>query len=243
MKDNLNMYERIPKLVNGHFKIESIDENGNIIESYEDNNKVVVWVYRLLAESVYGNITPGIDDFRIHSLALGTDGVNPDGTLKDIANEQKRLYSEDRFWNGNFGEPNKAYVYQITFEKPSTDTMHKAVKINEGATYPHYGGLPKAYRGDPLNADNEVEGGVSIERGYSNLVITQEIYVGKLAGNGHPMWTEPVKYSEAALYMTSGATDQGDYLGTMFSMKTFPEITKTDACVIRISWNLDFSMN
>ena len=72
--------------------------------------------------------------------------------------------------------------------------------------------------------------------------VTQEFYLGKLAGNGHPAWDSPVKFNEAALYMTTGATESGDSLGTMFSMKVFPGMIKTDKCVIKITWELQFGL-
>jgi hypothetical protein len=77
-------------------------------------------------------------------------------------------------------------------------------------------------------------------RGY---ILKQSIYLGKLAGNGHPMWENAPEFSEAALYLTTGATKSGDSLGTLFSMKTFPKMKKTSACVIKIQWDLDFQID
>jgi hypothetical protein len=243
---NGNLYEKVPKLVKGFFKIETINANtGEVINSYEEQNKVVIWVYELFSKSVYGYTpeVPNIDDFRIHSLALGTNGMNPDGTLKDISNTQERLYSEDNFWNMNLYPENQSYVYQVTLDKPSTNDEHYAFKLNEGATYPHDGGTPKEYRGTPYNNEEGIESSVTIKRSFHNNILKQEIYMGKLVGNGHPMWDNPPKYSEAALYMTPMATPSGDYLGLMFSMKTFPEMPKTENCVIKIQWDLDFNID
>jgi hypothetical protein len=57
------------------------------------------------------------------------------------------------------------------------------------------------------------------------------------------MWDVGPKFSEAALYMTEGATELGDSLGTLFSMKTFPDMPKTEGCVIKIQWDLDFNLD
>jgi hypothetical protein len=241
-----NISERVPKIVEGNFKIETIDaETGEIIESYEDKNKVVIWVYEMFSKSVYGYhpSMPKIEDFAITAFALGTNGQEADGSLKPIDNHQLRLYSEEDFWNGNYDEENKAYVYQITFEKPTQTDEHYAVKTDEGATFPQENGRPIAYRGQPWNDEEMIEAGVSIKRSFSNNVIHQEIYVGKFAANGHPMWDTPPKFNEAALYMSPTRTEDGRYLGLMFSMKTFPAMTKTEKCIIKITWDLNFQID
>jgi hypothetical protein len=238
----MNINEKIPKLIEGHFKIEVIEDN-KIIQSYEDKNKVVIWVHRYFADAVYGLTPPDIDKFRIHAVALGTDGEDEvNAKLRDIEDDQINLYSEYNFWNAKYYPPENSYVYQATFGVPNTDTYDYITKIDEGPTWPHLHGVPKDYRGEPKNAEDELEAGMSIQRGFSNGILTQEIYLGKLAGNGHPMWDDPVKYSEAALYMTDGATIDGNSLGTLFSMKTFPGMAKSDQCVIKITWILDFNI-
>jgi len=244
-KTNLktNIQEKIPKLVKGYFKIEVI-ENDKVIYEYEDTNKVVVWVHQYFADAVFGLNPPDIDKFRIHALALGTDGENEiDNKLRPIENNQVSLYSEENFWQYKLFPPENSYVYQVTFDKPTTENLVYVNKKNEGATWPHEYGNPIAYRDEPKNYEDELEAGISIKRGYNNGIITQEIYLGKLAGNGHPMWDNPVKYSEAALYMTDGATESGDSLGTLFSAKTFPGMPKSDQCIIRIQWDLDFNIS
>ena len=234
--------EKIPKMVQGYFKIEVI-ENDKVIQEYEDYNKVLVWVYKQFGEAVYAYNPPACDDFRISCFALGTDGLTSDNTPKDIPVDKKRLDSEDNFWNIQYWPPEKSYVYQVTFAKPSSYDKHLVLKENEGATWPHIYSDPVRYRGKPLNYDDELEAGMAIQRSFSGGILKQEFYLGKLAGNGHPAWDDPVKFSEAALYMPVGSTEQGDYLGTMFSMKTFPEMTKTLSCVIKITWDIDFNIN
>ena len=242
MKKDLT--EKIPKLVQGHFKIELIDEKtGEILKKHEDNNKILIWVYRYFAESVFGLNPPDIDDFRIQAFSLGTSGEYPlGGGTKPIDINQEQLFSEYNFWNDDLIPPEESYVYQVTFDKPSSENFEYVQKLNEGATWPHQNGIPLNYRGTPLNYEDELEAGVSIKRGFSNGILSQEIYIGKLAGNGHPAWGSTVTYSEAALYMPLGKTDKGDSLGTIFSMKTFPGMPKSESCVIRIQWDLDFNL-
>lgn len=236
--------ELVPKMVKGHFKIEVIDPDTNeIIKSHEDNNKVLIWVHQYFADAVFGLNPPDIDSFRIHALALGTDGEDTENNkLREIEDDRTQLYSEDNFWSAKYYPPENSYVYQCTFDKPTTDQFTYVSKLNEGATWPHEYGIPIDYRGDPKNYEDELEAGMSIQRSFGGGVLHQEIYIGKLAGNGHPMWTNPVEFSEAALYMPLGATEAGESLGTIFSMKVFPGMPKSEQCVIKITWDLDFNI-
>lgn len=235
--------ELVPKLVQGYFKIESINSDNEVIYEYEDKNKIIIWVHRYFANAVFGYNPPNIEDFMIHAIALGTDGEDETANkLRPIEDDQQRLYSEDNFWSQKYTPPENSYVYQATFLRPSSELYQDADKINEGPTWPHDYGNPRIYRGDPKNSEDELESGLRVQRGFSNGILTQEFYLGKLAGNGIPAWDNAVKYSEAALYMTSGATERGDSLGTMFSMKVFPGLPKSDQCIIKITWNLDFNI-
>jgi hypothetical protein len=238
--------ERVKKVVQGHFKIQVVNpDTGEVLDSYEDYNKVVVWVYRYFGEAVYGFEPPDIDKFRIHSFAIGTNGVDEYGRLKEISDNQKQMYSEMKFWEGDVPseEQRQAYVYQISFEKPSDNDEHYAFKTDEGATYPAYSNRPKDYRGHPYNDIHEIEGCISMKRSFQNGVLKQHIYVGKLAANGHPMWEKFPEFNEAALFMPEGTAESGNPLGTLFSMKTFPSMMKSPECVIIIDWDLDFRLN
>ena len=243
LKDFKNLKDNI-KMVTGHFKIQLIDAKTNkVIKEHKETNKVMIHIYEMFSEAVYGYIQPNIDDFAIQAIALGTDGVDSEGIPKDIDPNRENLYSEENFWNYQIYPEQKAYVYQATFTLPTTYSLHKAYKIDEGATFPHYSGEPVAYRGTPYNSEDNEEAGVTIEREFSNNILKQSITLGKLAGNGHPMWDELPKYSEAALYCgESYKTEKGDKLGLIFSMKTFPEMPKSEECLIKIQWDLDFNI-
>lgn len=247
MTENIknDFYEKVPKLVNGYFKIQVEDLDGNILQEHEEHNKVLVWVHQMFSNLVFGyepNLS-AIDDFRIHAFAIGTDGVDSEGIPKKIENDREQLYSEENFWKMNYYLGENAYVYQVTFDKPQTEDLSFVYKLNEGTTFPQDGGVPKNYRGPAYNDETELEASVTIKRSFQNGILTNDIYIGKLAGNGHPMWDEPAKFSEAAFYMTVGTNETtGDPLGTIFSMKTFPEMPKSEQCVIRINWTMDFNI-
>jgi len=238
---NITNNEKIPQMVNGYFKIEVKDKHGKILNSYEDKNKIMVWIHEMFSDAVYGYNPPNIEDFIITTIALGTDGIDSNGIPKDLPNNMQRMYSEDNFWNYNVYAPEKAYVYQATWDTPQTDIYGSVEKLNEGATVPHMGGVPLYYRGNPVN-DEESYAGLKVYRGFSNGILQQKFILEVFSGNGHPMWAQGPGYSEAALYTKKGATESGEYLGTMFSMKTFPEMIKTEDCVISIQWDLDFNI-
>jgi hypothetical protein len=133
-------------------------------------------------------------------------------------------------------------VYQVNFRPPTTDNFVVADKISEGATFPTHNGYPVDYIGDPYNNPDYKEAGITITRGYNNQYLRQEIYIGKYAGNGEPDWENRPKFSEAAFYVNYGRTPDGRRLGHPISFKTFPEMTKTEDCVIRINWDLNFHL-
>lgn len=231
-------------MLEGRFSIQLIDaETGKVIQEHKENNKIMYPLYNWVSNLNYKPtswLKP--EDFIIHCVALGTDGIDEFNNPKKIAVQRPQLFSEENFWNGNYLAHETAYVYQATFEAPTENTLHYAVKTDEGATYPHVSGIPSNYRGIPYNDPAQKEAGLSIKRSFENNTITHEIYLGKFAGNGLPNWGY-VDYSEAAIYMTRAATSTGDKLGAILAMKTFPKMRKTDTCIIKIKWDLVYNPN
>jgi hypothetical protein len=236
----VNFYERVPKMVQGYFKITQKDRKGNILYEYEDKNKIMVWTHKMFGELIYGYEPPPPEDFFIHCVALGTDGIEESGAPKEITADRTRLFSEEKFWNLDLYPENKAYVYQATWGKPTTNDYGYITKLNEGANFPHDEGRPIYYRDEPFN-DPYTYVGLKVQRGYADGILTQDFVLEIFSGNAHPIWDVGPRFSEAALYSAAGAREDGKSLGTMFSMKTFPEMIKSEDCIIEINWTLDFN--
>ena len=219
----------------GDFKIELIEDD-KVIQKYEEKNQIMNPIFNWTSRTVYGGglWKPKIEDFMIHCVVLGTDGVDEFNNPKKINPWRDNLFSEENFWENSYDQK-KSFLYQATFKQPDTLDEHYAEKLNEGPNIPDI----TQYRGRAFNDPKYKEAGLFIKRSYDHQTIRQEIYLGKFAGNGPASWNG-VDYSEAALYLTRGATELGDKLGTIFSMKTFPKMKKTDSCIIKITWDILF---
>ena len=235
----MEITENVEGLLKGYFKIEKINpDTKEVLEVFEEENQIQAPIHFMTSRMCWkGSIDP--NDFIISGFAIGTDGLNTDGSPKTFNKFRKHLFSENNFWNGSADFDN-SYVYQVHFEEPPSNDYHTVTKISEGATFPHENGVPTGYQGTPYNDPLNKEAGVTITRSYENYLLNQEIYVGKYAANGIE-GENPPKFSEASFFMNRGRTIDGTDLGAPISMKTFPGMTKTDECVIRITWNLDFS--
>jgi hypothetical protein len=236
------------KYVEGYFKIQAFDTEGKEIYHFEKKNKVMDSVAnffsRIVAKKEDFYSPPLVaQDLEMITFALGTDGVDSAGNPKEFLSSRNRLHAEDNFWNDgvsyNDGDMKK-YVYQVTFEQPPQEDQEvDLVTQNEGATFPvDQNLLPLRYRDVIIGVDSTKLTG-TVE--YHNNVIKFKFTLGQFAGNGCPTWNLAPTFSEAALYMRRGNTTLGDHLGSLFSMRTFPALPKTDACSIKIEWVIDFN--
>ncbi len=187
---------------------------------------------------------------------------------KPVRNDRVSLYAERDFWwtevDLQAGLPPVSeldkFVYQSTFEvTPFGDIGGNTASANElsiqnyGPTQPVWTatdanlpssshiGYPVNYRKTmpPTESSGQLTGTVSQRQ---NLV-EYNFTLGQFAGNKP---NQLVGYSEAALYMrldnntTPGDPQNGNPLGTMFSMVTFPPQWKDNTCAIRITWKIYF---
>lgn len=239
MKDTYN-------IVNGYFKIESFDLEGNLISSYEDKNQIMDNVPELFSSVVAGADTITSEDLKVTCIALGTDGIVDRNLTLDVPKtvdpSRTRLFAEENFWaNGNTGNDDDMYryVYQATFDAGDpTETLTLATNLNEGTTYPATGNVPDSYRGETTGAPV-----ISLTTKTSKVgtTIDFEFELGQLTGNGLGSWTLSPAFSEAALYMDYLSDETGNPLGSVFSMKTFPHHFKTEGCILKLSWTLVFN--
>ncbi len=272
MNDNENIIEKM-KPTRGEFTIETYDINDNLIDTYQDNNRIMARTPFNFACMTYGagcsgfnnewpdNIT--LDDFRVGAVAIGTDGIDEDDIPKEIECNRNMLFSEQNLWlaqaadavTGQDTDLNK-FVYQTSFNTQtnnSTDIekMMPVVKTTEGPSFPwdYDNNLPAYYRmiPDNINGLQFPDTSMEIVSNHQELTLKYEFTLGQFAGNG--VWQLAPAFSEAALYMkyipkdAAGSGIDGKPLGAMFSMKTFPKHFKTESCYFRIKWNLIFGTN
>ncbi len=240
--------------IKGVFRIESVNSDGKVIDSFEDNNTIMARIPQLFAGQTSGLWKKDISDYIIVTIALGTYGSEvtqfEDSTPKHVKNTRTNLFSENAFWNGTNPlapvvlDDNK-YVYQYTFSVPAWGDLGQSTAIgkpleyvNQGMNYPHTNWIPNNYRSSSTPSDDmeKTIGTVGVK---GNLV-TYDMMVGQMIANNPSIPGQIINYNEAGLYMKFGATDVGNPLGTLFSMKTFPNIKKDDTCSIKIQWRLYF---
>ena len=251
--------------IKGYFKIEKI-ENGEVIDMYEDFNTVMVRVPELLAGQVSGLYTKDVSKYHISAFALGTDGSSLDNVGNDIPKTVKatrtQMFSEENFWNMEAralqGLPtiddSKQRIYQGTFnidprgdKNQNTSVMKQCSVMNEGSTVPYYhpninpavapniNYQPTDYRGI---SSSDPEDSLTITNSVTGTEIRYQFSLGTFAGNLAN--NIPVQYNEAAMYMKLGEAKDGNPLGTLFSMKTFPPQFKNNTCALRVVWKLSF---
>ncbi len=260
------------KPIKGFFKVERLNPNGEVIDSFEKKNMVMARVPEVIAGQVSGLYQKYVQDHLIASIAIGTGGLrkNALGGLDPtpVQNDRVSLFSERNFWktkqDAAAGRPTipmmDKFVYQSTFEaSPFGDMGGNTAASSElsiqnfGPTYPiwessdpllpnnSFIGFPKSYRGNKPGAlNNEKFTGTVSQR---QNMIEYNFTLGQFAGN----WPNVlVGYNEAALYMrldsnnSPGKPENGNPLGTLFSMVTFPNQWKDNTCAIRINWKIYF---
>lgn len=249
--------------IRGYFKIERI-EDGKVVDTYEDKNTVMVRIPQLFAGTVSGNFTKKLEENVIGCLSLGTGGTRIDtlGNVvpKEVRSDRTMLFSEHDFWNTPTqiaeGQPHVAdkykWVYQTSFDViahgdlgHNTSFMSDIEVKNQGTTFPHTNWVPDNYRNTtpPASDPEGLIGRMSLQQN----VIQYEYTLGQFAGNADDDVAIP--YTEAGMYLKLDADTKlddfgdpiiGNPLGTLFSMKSFPEQWKNSTCSLRIEWKLFF---
>jgi len=209
-------------LIKGYFKIEYLDKDGNVLEYYEDNNKIMVPSKLTMRDAMYRNMDPYSKPIGINCLILGTEGHSPDNILlpKDFPNNLTDIYSVT----------NNTKHYPIVFDKQTI--------VDEGFSPT----LPNSRNSDTNLEINTIKEG-------ENYIIEYRFVIPQDNANDGG---NPIIYTEAGLYSSLNQKIQdlgvnpGDPLtvysyGTLFSMKTFPgNQTKDDTSEIKLTWRIIF---
>jgi len=216
------MVDKTHKPVEGFFKIEQFDEQGNLIDSYEDRNMIMRDSKRDVAYLAMGAYPDGVTDMHINTFVLGNKG-NVDGDLltpKTFSFERTNLFAQEELGG---------VTYPITWnptESPNGDpiTASNSSKkvISEGSAE-----LPS------ITNDSTVD--VKIE---DDSTIVYEINISSAnangAGDGAIAWTE------AGLFTAEGLNNSGGISGKIFAMRTFPAKIKENTTNFRVTWKIVF---
>jgi len=203
-------------------------------------------------------------DFQLCGIVFGDKGFDVDKGITKSVNPDDYVINAMKKENGNFAGTS----YQATWEELETTDHNnppaggglaaaRGVKIQtEGILKP--AGPVTTFNGPGKNLSNShhSESGVDVMSIVKDGVISLSIEMLEKTGNG-------LDFSEAALYVrhkqdpgfiaTGTTLDTSAYpgdpkmggipsLGTIFSMKTFKPVKKTNACVLEMEWKLDFNL-
>lgn len=211
------------KEVKGHFKLEMLDKDGNVVDSYEDNNLVVNDARAAMCALIGGKKGA----VSINSLVLGTRGHNtkddnilmPKPVGQDGYDENRQqLFSEEDgnafyytiLWNPNALESPNGQI--INFDTDKVDFVAKGNKKSQ-----------TGLEGDAENAKIPVTIdllGTTVQ--YTFLI--PEIYANGSDGKS------TVAYTEAGLKCQD----------KLFSIKCFAAKVKETSVAMRIIWRIIF---
>lgn len=212
-----------PRETKGHFSIEAIDKNGNIIDCYEDNNLIVNsarWVMAKLLANRPEAI--GLTGFKMGTRGHNTNTDNilePKSIGQDGYDESRtKLFSQDSV---------DAFYYSITWDpqnlknelgQPATWTGDKISFIAVGQK--------RDQKGTEADAENATIP-VTILLGENSVKYTFEIAESWMNGSDS---SSVVAMTEAGLFSKN----------EMFSIKCFPAKVKDNQTLFRIHWRIIF---
>ena len=222
----MQVNDKTRKPIEGYFILKQFDKNGNLIDTYEDNNKIMVDSKKVMRDAMRGlvaNPEPTVQpNIHINTFVLGTQG-HQDNLLvpKNFTYDEPDLFCVQAL-NGK--------AYPITFD--STGNI-----IDEGYDEDLPGSRVEASSVTINNAsevDNEA------------IEYIFKIPITNANDNG-----QPIAYTEAALYTNLNqiipnlGANPGDPLtitdyGDLFAMRTFAAKIKDNATSFEITWRIIF---
>jgi hypothetical protein len=201
--------------VRGYFKIESLDKNGNIIETYEDNNLVVLSARKYMAKVIAGQVTNAVG---ISRFVIGTDGYGSDVMTPLAVGDSFKKGNQTEVFDENrtqlISQALNDYYYTVDFSSPDSNGNETNVSgIGNGEK----------------NASTSPTVNVSVSGTVLTYVITLPVDVANGSG------TSSIAYTEAGLFFKSSGSAYD-----MFAMKTFPVKAKDSTVEHKITWTIYF---
>ena len=219
---SLKVTEKVDQPIEGFFKLETIDSDGNVIDTFEQKNMIMKRSKASAANAVMGS-SP--HEHFINKIVFG-DGGHDNGNLlvgQGFAYEKSSLFSEV---DGS-GE-----TFTLLFDPQARTGQGDTVLIKELKT-------------GVITTTNQQS---TVKINIINVSTNQYVFdispgsANADTGTGVKPWTE------AALYTKNG--DSFDYLnevmgdkglnGQIFAMRTFPAKIKDNSTTFRVTWEIVF---
>lgn len=231
----------------GHFKIESLDKDDNIIDVYEDHNFIMLPARRTISEMFTNTNNQGLK-----YLILGTNGTIDDIPITESNGFNKSrtsLYSEYRY----FTKGNTYYIYKNEIIK--VDANYYKNLQEDGDRYitnanlsdtTKYESVEKPYTYKLEVKTNVFDGSTNIAKNTDNSCIINYVTdSGNNLENTSVTYTFEIGVSNANEQNTergvSTFNEAGMYINNrLFCMKCFNDKVKDNSTKLRIVWTIIF---
>lgn len=244
----------------GHFTIQSIDKNGQVIDEWAENNMIMESARTTMAK-ILAKLNSGVT---IDKIVLGTEGhigssiTTPKTSTEGFVNTRNRLFSEELVVGDNesitlqqndiiqytgtanaTGTTGNFYTYIGPGATINTSTVNFGdtaiwtdLGTEEPYTYSIEFTMPETNDADATNIiEDDISSGSSVHILQSGTSVTFTTNIVPAAANdGGGAGAGTSVFTEAALY-------SGDEI---FAMKTFKAKIKDSSVLLRIIWTITF---
>jgi len=212
----MNLTDIVQKPTEGYFKIECINVDGIIIETFGHKNMIMKESKASVARSTRG--TPPTDNY-INKLVLGDKGSSDDNLLvaKPFDFTRKELFAQEEE-NGS--------KYYIIFDPLTASGEGDNQVIKEGYVEGNGGIISPGQK-------SNVRSSIINE---STIQYVIDIAAPNANGGGIKAWTEAALFT----YTNQNTEVSPIETGNIFAMRTFPAKVKDDTTVFRITWEVVF---
>jgi len=223
----VKLEDKMNKPTEGYFKLECLDKNGNVIDSFEDKNMIMFNSKPSVANSTIGFFPPV--DF-INKIVLGDRGheVGTGNLLigRDFGYQRELLFAEEELGNtyvivfNPLTRAGDGSISEIRYEAYHTGNSQKDVVLQN-----------KAKVNAKIINISTIEYQIEIDPSNAN------------GANGVQPWTEAAlftKRGESSEYWDGTAPVGTPKNGKIFAMRTFPAKIKEPTTTFRITWRIIF---
>jgi hypothetical protein len=238
----------------GHFKIQSIDVNNNILDEWEEHNMIMENARYTMSE-LFANLTSStfINKFKLGTLGhVGDSIITPKTKDQGFVKERTRMFAESATYATDATIPtlrkndiifnstnNNYYLYLLN---DSTNYVFTTANFTSPTTFQNLGtvepyifnvnfelpGTTGAGGVDAINVSDDDNAGCTVNVLQTGTSVTFKFDISTAAANSQ--YDVYSVFTEASLW----ANDR------IFAMKTFKAKTKDNTVLLRIIWTITF---